>query len=96
MRARYGPEVWAGPIVYLIALLGTWLLANDSARALLLISSAVLAVVLWGPPKMDSRVFIRCYCRNASKPQPVVLFTWTQHRSATRARSRPSLCRSAQ
>ena len=48
MRARYGPEVWPGPIVYLIALLGTWLLANDSARALLLIGSAVLAVVLWG------------------------------------------------
>ena len=51
MRARYGPEVWAGPIVYLIALLGTWLLANNSARAwavLLLIGSAVLAVVLWG------------------------------------------------
>jgi len=54
MRARYGPEVWAGPIVYLIALLGTWLLANDSARAwavLLLIVSAVLAVLLWGRQK---------------------------------------------
>ena len=54
MRARYGPEVWAGPIVYLIALLGTWLLANNSARAwavLLLIGSAVLAVVLWGRQK---------------------------------------------
>ena len=51
MRALYGPKVWAGPIVYLIALLGTWLLANESARpwaVLLLIASAVLAVVLWG------------------------------------------------
>jgi Dolichyl-phosphate-mannose-protein mannosyltransferase len=51
MRALYGPRVWAGPIVYLIALLGTWLLANESARpwaVLLLIASAMLAVVLWG------------------------------------------------
>ena len=51
MRALYGPKVWAGPIVYLVALLGTWLLANESARpwaVLLLIASAVLAVVLWG------------------------------------------------
>jgi hypothetical protein len=50
MRALYGPRVWAGPIVYLIALLGTWPLANESARpwaVLLLIASAVLAVVLW-------------------------------------------------
>ena len=50
MRAPYGPRVWAGPIVYLIALLGTWPLANESARpwaVLLLIASAVLAVVLW-------------------------------------------------
>jgi 4-amino-4-deoxy-L-arabinose transferase-like glycosyltransferase len=51
MRARYGPRVWAGLIVYLIALLGTWLLANESARpwaVSLLIASAVLGVVLWG------------------------------------------------
>jgi hypothetical protein len=51
MRARYGPEVWPSPIVYLIALLGSWLLANESARpwaVLLLIVSAVLAVMLWG------------------------------------------------
>ncbi len=51
MRAPYGPRVWAGPIVYLIALLGTWLLANESARpwaVLLLVASAMLAVVLWG------------------------------------------------
>ncbi len=51
MPALYGPKVWAGPIVYFIALLGTWLLANESARlwaVLLLITSAVLAVVLWG------------------------------------------------
>jgi 4-amino-4-deoxy-L-arabinose transferase-like glycosyltransferase len=51
MRALYGPKVWAGPIVYFIALLGTWLLANESARlwaVWLLITSAVLAVVLWG------------------------------------------------
>jgi hypothetical protein len=51
MRALYGLKVWAGPIVYLIALLGTWLLANESARpwaVSLLIASAVLAVLLWG------------------------------------------------
>jgi Dolichyl-phosphate-mannose-protein mannosyltransferase len=51
MRAPYGLRVWAGPIVYLIALLGTLLLANESARlwaVLLLLASAVLAVVLWG------------------------------------------------
>src|SRR6476620_3286808 len=51
MRAPYGPRVWAGPVVYLIALTGTWLLANESARlwaVLLLVASAVLAVVLWG------------------------------------------------
>jgi hypothetical protein len=48
MCALYGPKVWAAPIVYLIALLGTWLLANESARpwaVLLLIASAV---GLWG------------------------------------------------
>src|SRR6476660_560102 len=51
MRALYGPRIWAGPVVYLIALIGTWLLANESARpwaVLLLLTSAVLAVVLWG------------------------------------------------
>jgi 4-amino-4-deoxy-L-arabinose transferase-like glycosyltransferase len=51
MRAPYGARVWASPVVYLIALIGTWLLANESARpwaVLLLITSAVLAVVLWG------------------------------------------------
>jgi len=51
MRAPYGPRVWAGPIVYFIALLGTLLLAKESARpwaVLLLVASAVLAVVLWG------------------------------------------------
>ena len=51
MRAPYGPKVWASPIVYLIALLGTWLLANESARSwafLLLIACAVMTVVLWG------------------------------------------------
>ena len=50
MRAAYGPKVWAGPIVYIIALLGTSLLANESAgpsAVLLLMASAVLAVVLW-------------------------------------------------
>jgi Dolichyl-phosphate-mannose-protein mannosyltransferase len=50
MRAPCGPKVWAGPIVYLIALLGTWLLANESARpwaVLLLVASAMLAVALW-------------------------------------------------
>jgi len=51
MRALFGARVWAGPIVYLIALLGTWLLANESARpwaVLLLVAAAMLAVVLWG------------------------------------------------
>ena len=50
MRARYGPKVWGGPIVYLIALLGTWLLANENVRpwsVALLIVSAVLALGLW-------------------------------------------------
>ena len=51
MRAPYGSKAWAGPIVYLIALLGTLLLAKESTRpwaVLLLVASAVLAVVLWG------------------------------------------------
>jgi hypothetical protein len=50
MRALCGPRVWAGPIVYLIALLGTCLLANENARpwaVLLLVAAATLAVVLW-------------------------------------------------
>ena len=50
MRAPCGPRVWAGAIVYLIALLGTWLLANESGRlwaVLVLVASAMLAVVLW-------------------------------------------------
>jgi hypothetical protein len=54
MRALCGLGVWAAPFVYLIALLGTWLLANESARPwafLLLVASAVLAVVLWGRQK---------------------------------------------
>ena len=51
MRAPHGPRVWAGPVVYLIALLGTLLSANENARpwaVLLLVASAMLAVVLWG------------------------------------------------
>jgi 4-amino-4-deoxy-L-arabinose transferase-like glycosyltransferase len=51
MRAPCGPRVWAGPFVYLIALIGVLLLANDSARpwaVLLLVAATVLAVVLWG------------------------------------------------
>ena len=50
MPAPCAPRVWAGAIVYLITLLGTWLLANESARpwaVLLLVASAMLAVVLW-------------------------------------------------
>ena len=50
MRAPCDPRVWGGPIVYLIALLGTWLLANESVRpwaVLVLVASAMLAVVLW-------------------------------------------------
>ena len=51
MRAPYGSRVWAGPVVYLFALLGTLLLAKDSSRflaVLLFVASAVVAVVLWG------------------------------------------------
>jgi len=51
MRAPCGLRVWAGPIVYLVALLGTRLLANESVRpwaVSLLVASAVLAVLLWG------------------------------------------------
>jgi 4-amino-4-deoxy-L-arabinose transferase-like glycosyltransferase len=51
MRAPCGSRVWAGPIVYLSALLGTWLLPNESARhwaVSMIIAAAVLAVVLWG------------------------------------------------
>jgi len=50
MRAPCGPRVWAGPIVYLIALLGIWLLANESAwpwAVLVLVGCAMLAVALW-------------------------------------------------
>ena len=50
MPAPCASRVWAGAIVYLIALLGTWLLANESARpwaVLVLVASAMLAVVLW-------------------------------------------------
>jgi hypothetical protein len=72
------------PIVYLIALLGTWLLANESARpwaVLLLVASAVLAVVLWGRQNWIS-AFPRCYCSDARKPQPLVLLVWSYHRDA--------------
>jgi hypothetical protein len=51
MRALFGPRIWAGPIVYLIALLGTCLLANESGRpwaVLLLVISPMLGVILWG------------------------------------------------
>ena len=71
MRAPYGSRVWAGPIVYLIALLGTWLLANESRPALgrfathCLRSAGGRAV---GPTKLDIRVSIRCYCADARKP----------------------------
>jgi hypothetical protein len=43
MRVRYGPKIWAGTIVYLTALLGAWLLANEGARTwaiLLLVACA--------------------------------------------------------
>jgi 4-amino-4-deoxy-L-arabinose transferase-like glycosyltransferase len=51
MPVRYGSRIWAGPIVYLLALLGTLLLANERARpwaVLLLIIAATLATRLWG------------------------------------------------
>jgi uncharacterized membrane-anchored protein len=51
MRAPYGTKVWAGPILYLLALLGTCLLAKESARpwaVSMIIAAAVLAVLLWG------------------------------------------------
>ena len=50
MPAPCAPRVWVGAIIYLIALLGTWLLASESARpwaVLILVASAMLAVVLW-------------------------------------------------
>jgi dolichyl-phosphate-mannose-protein mannosyltransferase len=50
MRARYGLGVWAGPIAYSLALLGTRLLTNEIVRSWavsILIISAVLAVALW-------------------------------------------------
>src|SRR6267142_4251265 len=51
MPAPCAPRVWAGAIVYLIALLGTWLLANESGRlwaVLVLVAAAMMAVVQWG------------------------------------------------
>src|SRR5436190_23322736 len=80
MRASYGARVWAGLIVYLIALLGTLLLANESARpwaVLLLVVSAVLAVVLWGRTKLGIGVFIGRYCSDRRIPQTLVLFGWS-------------------
>ena len=69
MRAPYGTKVWAGPIVYSFALLGTCLLRNETARpwaVVLLIVSAVLAVLLWGaqnwisafPPDATARALV--------------------------------------
>ncbi len=72
MRAPCGPRVWAGPIVYLIALLGTWLLANESARpwaVLLLVASAMLAVVLWGRQNWISAFPSDATARTARKSQ---------------------------
>ena len=69
MRAPYDPRVWAGLIVYLIALLGTLLLANESARlwaVLLLVASAVLAVVLW-----DRQNWIPAFSSDATTPAGV-------------------------
>jgi 4-amino-4-deoxy-L-arabinose transferase-like glycosyltransferase len=54
MRALYGLTLWAGPVVYLISLLGTLLLTNEHAQRwaiLLIIAAAVLAVRLWGRQK---------------------------------------------
>lgn len=53
MRAP-GPSLWAVPIVYLISLVGTFLLAGEQARhwaVFLIIAAAVFAVLLWGPQK---------------------------------------------
>ena len=47
------------------------------------------------PTKLDIRVSIRCYCSDARKPQPLVLFVWSYRRDAACVRSGPSLCRSA-
>jgi 4-amino-4-deoxy-L-arabinose transferase-like glycosyltransferase len=51
MPVRHGSRIWAGPIVYFIALLGTLLLANEPARplaVLLLVIAAIVAIRLWG------------------------------------------------
>jgi len=69
MRAPYGARVWAGLIVYLIALLGTLLLANESARSwavLLLVVSVVLAVVLW-----DRQNWVSAFPSDATAPTGV-------------------------
>jgi hypothetical protein len=50
MPAPCAPRVWVGAFVYVIALLGTSLLANESARpwaVFVFVASAMLAVVLW-------------------------------------------------
>jgi 4-amino-4-deoxy-L-arabinose transferase-like glycosyltransferase len=57
MRAPYCPIVWLGPVIYLVSLLGTLLLANERVRAwavLLLITAAILSVVVWGSQKWTS------------------------------------------
>ena len=98
MRALYGPKVWAGPILYLIALLGTWLLANESGRLWGRFGTRCLRNAGGGaeaPTKLDIRVSIRCYCSDARKPQPLVLLVWSYHRDAACACSGFSLRRSA-
>ena len=50
MRAGCHSNFWGGLIAFLTSLLGTLLLANESARpwaVLILVASAMLAVVLW-------------------------------------------------
>ena len=47
------------------------------------------------PTKLDIRVSIRCYCWDARKPQPLVLFVWSYGRHAACACGGPSLRRSA-
>src|SRR5205809_4270709 len=98
MPAPCGPRVWAGAIVYLIALLGTWLLANESGRLWGRFGTRCLRNAGGGaeaPTKLDIRVSIRCYCSDARKPQPLVLFVCSYGRHAACACSGPSLCRSA-
>ena len=57
MRAPYGPKVWASPIVYLIALLGTWFVSKRERPVLGCFASHCLRRNdggAMGSPKLDT------------------------------------------